>query len=909
MIPAMRDLPYDDVDLYVDSDPSETAEWLVSLDEVVRAKGVDRANYLLKRLLARAQRDRVELPSLVQTPYINTIPPQRQPDYPGDYFLEKRIRRLIRWNAMAMVHRANQHFAGLGGHLATYASAASLYEVGFNHFFRGKDGDHPGDLIYFQGHASPGVYSRAFLEGRLDEESLHHFRRECPPGPGLSSYPHPWLMPDFWEFPTVSMGLGPIAGIYQARFNRYLHHRGIKDTSEARVWCFLGDGETDEPESLGALHVAARERLDNLTFVINCNLQRLDGPVRGNGKVIQELEATFHGQGWNVIKVIWGREWDPLIERDIDGLLIQRMNEAVDGEYQRYSVDDGAYIRKHFFGKHPRLLRMVEHLTDDQVKGLRRGGHDMHKLYAAYRSAVEHKGQPTVILAKTVKGWTLGAKTQGRNITHNRKKLDLEGLRKFRDALELPIPDKALEDPPFYRPPDNSPELEYMRERRAALGGSVPKRIFAAGALETPERTAFSEFFKGTRQGRPASTTMVFARMLGKLLRDKEIGDRIVPIIPDEARTFGMETLFAQAGIYSSLGQRYEPVDHAQLLSYKERLDGQVLEEGITEAGSMASFLAAGTAGATHGVQMIPFYTFYSMFGLQRTGDQVWQFGDMRGRGFLMGATAGRTTLNGEGLQHEDGHSLLLATAVPNLLAYEPTYAYELALIVEDGLRRMYADGEDIFYYITLQNEAYDHLPLPEEEAEAVRAGVLRGLYKLYDAPDLGADAPRVRLLGSGSLMQEVLKARNLLAERFGVAAEVYSATSYKRLRAEAVEARRHALFHPEAEPITPHVTQVLGGPRAQDAGPVIAASDWVRLVMEQIAPFVPGGLYSMGTDGYGRSDTRPALRRFFEVDAQCITLAALYRLAEQGMVHRALVAEALKILDVNPDKANPLKS
>ena len=909
MIAAMSDLPYDDVDLYVDSDPSETAEWLVSLDEVVRAKGVDRANYLLKRLLSRAQRDRVELPSLVQTPYINTIPPQREPTYPGDYHLEKRIRRLIRWNALAMVHRANLHYEGLGGHLATYASAASLYEVGFNHFFRGKDGDLPGDLVYFQGHASPGIYARAFLEGRIEEGRLEHFRRESVPGQGLSSYPHPWLMPEFWEFPTVSMGLGPIAAIYQARFNRYMEHRGLKDTSQARVWAFLGDGETDEPESLGALHVASRERLDNLTFVVNCNLQRLDGPVRGNGKIIQELEATFHGAGWNVIKVIWGREWDPLIERDIDGLLIQRMNEAVDGEYQRYSVDDGGYTRTHFFGKHPRLLRMVEHLTDSQIKGLRRGGHDMHKIYAAYEAATLHKGQPTVILAKTVKGWTLGDKTQGRNITHNRKKLDIQGLRKFRDSLELDIPDSALEDPPFYRPAQDSPELRYLRERRAQLGGGVPKRIFAAKALKTPGSSAFTEFYKGTREGRPASTTMVFARMLGKLLRDKQIGQRIVPIIPDEARTFGMETLFAQAGIYSSLGQRYEPVDHAQLLSYKERLDGQVLEEGITEAGSMASFLAAGTAGATHGVQMIPFYTFYSMFGLQRTGDQVWQFGDMRGRGFLMGATAGRTTLNGEGLQHEDGHSLLLATAVPNLLSYEPTYAYELAVIVEDGLRRMYEAGEDIFYYVTLQNEAYDHRALPEERTDEVREGILRGLYRLLEAPDLGDDAPRVRLLGSGSVMQEVLRARDLLAERFGVAAEVYSATSYQRLRSEAVQARRKGLFHPEAEHAPSHVARVLGGPEAEAAGPVVAASDWVRLVMEQIAPFVPGGVYAMGTDGYGRSDTRPALRRFFEVDAECITLAALHRLAQDGQVHRALVGEALKILDVDPAKADPLTS
>jgi pyruvate dehydrogenase E1 component len=894
------------LELYQDSDPSETAEWLVSLDELVRRKGADRAHYILKRLLARAQVDRVRLPSLVQTPYMNTIPAQQEPAYPGDQVLEKRIRRLVRWNAVAMVHRANSHHAGLGGHLSTYASAASLYEVGFNHFFRGKDDGADGDMIYYQGHASPGIYARAFLEGRLDEARLDQFRREAPPQIGLSSYPHPWLMPDFWEFPTVSMGLGPIAAIYQARFLRYMHHRGIKDTSRIRVWCFVGDGESDEPESLGALQVAAKEGLDNLIFVVNCNLQRLDGPVRGNSKIIQELEARFHGAGWNVLKVIWGQEWDALFDRDVDGLLVRRMGEVVDGEYQRYSVEDGAYIREHFFGKHPLLLRMVEDMTDEQLQRLRRGGHDHGKIHAAYAAALAHTGQPSVILAKTVKGWTLSS-LAGKNITHQQKKLKKDELRAFRDLLELPISDTDLDDPPYYRPPEDSPELEYLRERRAALGGSIPRRVWRAQPLITPGDDTFAEFLGGTGAGREASTTMVFARMLGKLMRDKEIGRRVVPIVPDEARTFGMETLFAQAGIYSAQGQLYEPVDHHMLLSYKERKDGQVLEEGITEAGSMASFSAAGTSGATLGESMIPFYTFYSMFGMQRTGDQVWAFGDARGKGFLMAATAGRTTLNGEGLQHEDGHSQLLASTVPNLLAWDPAYAYELAVIVQDGLRRMYADGEDIFYYITIQNEGYEHPPIPE--AEGTREGILSGLYRIAEAPALkgkgkgGKAAARAQLLGSGSILIEVLRARDILAERFGVAADVWSAPSYTNLRREGMACRRWNMLHPEETPRVPYITRALEGA----PGPVIASSDWLSLVAEQVSPWVPGGLMALGTDGYGRSDTRPALRRFFEMDAEFVVLATLQRLAAEGAIEPKAVNAAIKELGIDPEKAEPM--
>src|SRR5436190_7574573 len=764
-----------------DIDPQETQEWIESLDSLITKSGSTRSHFFLNKLLKLARMHHVGLPPLTQTRYINTITPEQEPYFPGDEEIELHIRRLIRWNAVAMVVRANHHFEGIGGHLATYASAASLYEVGFNHFFRGKDDGSAGDQIFFQGHAAPGIYARAFVEGRLSESQLDHFRREVVPGEGLSSYPHPRLMPEFWEFPTVSMGLGPLAAIYQARFNRYLHHRGIKDTASSRVWAFLGDGECDEPESLGALHVAAREGLDNLTFVVNCNLQRLDGPVRGNGKIIQELESTFRGAGWNVIKVIWSREWDDLLARDVDGILVNKMNETLDGDYQRLSVADGAYIRDHFFGPDPRLRAMVEHLSDDELTKLRRGGHDYRKLFAAYTAAVGHTGTPTVILAKTVKGWTLGPGIEGRNVTHQAKKLTEAELKIFRDRLELPIPDDQLKEAPYYHPGADAPEIQYMLERRRSLSGFLPERHVRSAPLPAPESAVFDELLGGSE--RPASTTMAFSRLVRNLVRDPGIGRRIVPIIPDEARTFGMDPLFKEVGIYSALGQRYTPVDKELLLSYLESTDGQILEEGITEAGATASFTAAGTSYAVHGEPMIPFYVFYSMFGFQRTGDQIWAFGDARGRGFLMGATAGRTTLTGEGLQHDDGHSHVLASTVPNLCAYDPAFAYELAAIVRAGIERMYVQGKDVFYYITLYNE---HYAMPRKP-EGIDESIVLGLYRFQEAPNGGPKALRVRLVGSGSILQQVLAAQGLLAEKFGVAADVYSAPSFQQLRREAL--------------------------------------------------------------------------------------------------------------------------
>ena len=877
-----------------DLDPSETQEWVDALDDVVRHHGKTRAQFLIRRVLKRARMLHVGVPELVQTPYINTISPEQETPFPGDEKIEKRIRRMIRWNAVVMVTRANKHYDGIGGHISTYASSASLYEVGFNHFFRGKD-EGGGDQVYFQGHGAPGIYARAFLEGRITESQMDHFRRECVPGQGLSSYPHPRLMPDFWEFPTVSMGLGPLNALYQARFNRYLHARNIANTENSRVWAFLGDGECDEPETLGSVFLASREKLDNLIFVINCNLQRLDGPVRGNGKIIQELEMVFRGAGWNVIKVIWGREWDGLLKNDVDGLLLRKMNDTVDGAYQKYATSKGDYIREHFFGPDPRLRQLVSHLSDDDLKNLRRGGHDYAKLYAAYKMATEHRGAPTVILAKTVKGWALGEGFLGKNVTHQLKKMNLDQLREFRDRLELPISDRQLEDAPYYHPGLNSLEIQYMLDRRAALGGCLPRRIVRSKPLRLPPADMYQEFRQGTGTGREVSTTIAFVRLLRQLLRSDEIGRRIIPIIPDEARTFGMDSLFREFGIYSSLGQLYESVDANLLLNYHESKDGQILEEGITEAGSTASFTAAGISYATHGEIMIPFYIFYSMFGYQRTGDLYWAFGDARGRGFAIGATAGRTTLNGEGLQHQDGHSPLLFSVVPAALVYDPAYAYEVATIVREGLRRMYENQEDVFYYITVYNENIAHPPMPEGSEE----GIIRGLYLLRKG---GEGRHRVQLFGSGSMLPSVVKAQQILADQFDVAADVWSATSYQQLRDEALSADRWNRLHPEESRKRPYVTQVLD----RVEGPIIAATDYVKMVPDLIRPWVNQKYVVLGTDGYGRSDTREALRRFFEVDAESIVVAALFALCEEGKITAQEVTHAIQRLGIDPNKPDP---
>jgi pyruvate dehydrogenase E1 component len=882
-----------------DPDPTETQEWIDALDGVVEAHGPERADFLLRKVLKRARQLHIGLPGLVQTRYINTISPEQEPSFPGDEQMELRIRRIIRWNAAVMVLRANHLFPGIGGHLSTYASAASLYEVGFNHFFRGKDDGRSGDQVFFQGHAAPGIYARAFLEGRLTEPQLDHFRREVKRGEGLSSYPHPRLMPDFWEFPTVSMGLGPMNAIYQARFNRYLTSRGIKDSSASRVWAFLGDGEMDEPEAVGALSLAAREGLDNLTFVVNCNLQRLDGPVRGNGKIVQELESVFTGAGWNVIKVLWSRDWDPLFAQDYEGVLVEAMNETVDGEWQRYSVETGGYIREHFFGRDPRLLKMVEHLSDDQIRGLRRGGHDYNKLYAAYKVATGTRGKPTAILAHTVKGWTLGPGAEARNIAHQMKKLNTEELRKFRDLLELPIPDRKLADAPYYHPGPNSPEVKYMLERREALGGCLPKRVVRAKPLPRVADKAFAEFFSGTRADQAVSTTMAFAKLLRNLIRDPGIGRRVVPIIPDEARTFGLEVLFREIGIYASSGQKYEPVDSKVVLSYTEKQDGQLLEEGITESGSMASFTASGTSYAVHGEPTIPFYIYYSMFGYQRTGDLVWAFGDARGRGFLLGATAGRTTLNGEGLQHEDGHSHLLFSAVPNVMAYDPAFAYEVAIIIRDGLRRMYSDGEDIFYYVTLYNQDY---PMPAMPA-GVEDGILRGLYLYRGAVQQAKH--RAQLFGSGPMMLAALRAQEILAAKFDVAADVWSVTSYQQLRNDALAAERWNRLHPGETARVPYITKAL----ESAAGPVIASSDFMKSVPDMVSRWIGRPFTSLGTDGFGRSDTREALRRHFEIDAEHIVVATLASLCQQGLVPPGTVARAIQECGIDAEKLEPRRA
>ncbi|HEX5270192.1 MAG TPA: pyruvate dehydrogenase (acetyl-transferring), homodimeric type [Gemmataceae bacterium] len=896
-----------------DVDAEETREWLDSLESVLKHDGPDRARFLLTELKHKALTSGVEVPFTANTPYINTIPVSRQPVFPGNRELERRIKSLARWNATAMVVRANKIDGTLGGHIATFASSATLYEIGFNHFFHGPDHPDGADIIYFQGHASPGIYARAYLEGRLDERHLDNFRRELQPGGGLSSYPHPWLMPDFWQFPTVSMGLGPIMSIYQARYNRYLEHRGLRKQSNQHVWAFIGDGECDEPESLGALTLASREGLDNLIWVVNCNLQRLDGPVRGNGKIIQELEAAFRGAGWNVVKVIWGSDWDPLLAADESGLLVKRMGEVVDGEYQKYTVAGGAYIRKHFFGKYPELLKLVEHLSDEQLSKLKRGGHDPEKVYAAYKAAVEHTGRPTVILAATVKGYGLGEAGEGKNIAHQQKKMQAKYLLEFRNRFGLPLSDEEVEHADFHRPAADSREMKYLQERRKALGGYLPQRKHACCApLKVPGEDFVSAYAQGSGDKAP-STTMVFVDMLGRLLRDKELGKWVVPIIPDEARTFGMDPFFATYKIYSNVGQLYEPVDAEFAASaYREAKNGQILEEGITEAGSMSSFIAAGSAYAIHGLPTIPFFIYYSMFGFQRIGDLIWAAADSRARGFLLGATAGRTTLNGEGLQHEDGHSHVMAATVPNVIAYDPAFAFELAAIIRDGIRRMYGEKpEDVFYYITLYNDNYPMLPMPEGAAE----GILKGMYKLRpsalpsppggEGRVRGTPLPRLHLLGSGPILPHVLKAQEMLAEQFGVAADVWSVTSYKELRREALEVERWNMLHPTEKPRQSYVESVL----AKEQGIFLAASDYMRSVPEMITRWVPGGLYPLGTDGFGRSETREALRRFFEVDAESVTVAALAQLARRGALRPEVVRDAIAKLGIDPEKVSPMRA
>ena len=883
-----------------DPDPEETQEWIDSFDYLLKEVGPDRAVFILNRLKNELIDAGHPLPFTANTPYVNSIPADSQPPYPGNIEVEKRIRSLVRWNAMAMVVRANRACPGIGGHISTFASLAMLLDVGFNHFFRGSENGFSGDQIYFQGHASPGIYARAYMEGRLSEKQLENFRRELQPGGGLSSYPHPWLMPEFWQFPTVSMGLGPEMGIYQARFNRYLEHRGLLDTSRSKIWVFMGDGETDEPESMGSLTLPAREKLDNLIFVVNCNLQRLDGPVRGNGKIIQELEAAFRGAGWNVIKVLWGKDWDPLLEKDEKGLLRERMMEVVDGWYQKYSVESGGFARSHFFGVHPELLKMVEHLTDEKLERMRRGGHDLEKIYAAYHAAVHHRGAPTVILAKTIKGYGLGEAGEGRNVTHQQKKLNENELLNFRSRLKIPLRDEEVSEAPFYKPSDDSPEIQYMQERRKALGGYLPKRNSSkAPPFVAPKDDLFKEFLDGSGE-RKVSTTMAFVQIFNRLLAKKELGKLIVPIIPDEARTFGMEALFRQYGIYASQGQLYEPVDSKQLLYYREAKDGQILEEGINEAGAMASFIAAGTAYATHGINTIPFYIFYSMFGFQRIGDLIWAAGDMRTKGFLMGGTSGRTTLNGEGLQHQDGNSHLLATTVPNLVTYDPAFAYELAIIIQDGLKRMYEKQEEIFYYITIGNENYN---MPEM-AGNIREGVLKGIYKFKMGPP-DKKMIKAHIFGSGSLINEALRAQTILADHYNVSADVWSVTSYKELREDALETQRWNRLHPMKPARLSYIESVLN----KEEGPFIAVTDYVKLVAEQIHPWVPGGLTVLGTDGFGRSDSHPALRRFFEVDAEWITLTALDALAKQGKVDKNQVQKAIEDLEINPERKSPVIS
>ncbi len=877
-----------------DIDQQETQEWLESLDSVLENEGAERAHFLLETMVDKARRSGAYLPYNATTAYVNTIPAHLQQKLPGDPSMERKIRALIRWNAIMTVLRANEKSPGLGGHIASFQSAATLYDVGFNHFFRAANESFGGDCVYFQGHSSPGIYARAFLEGRISEEQLDNFRQETG-GKGLPSYPHPWLMPDFWQFPTVSMGLGPIAGIYQARFLKYLHNRGIADTSDRKVWVFCGDGEMDEPESLGAISLAAREKLDNLIFVINCNLQRLDGPVRGNGKIVQELEADFRGSGWNVLKVLWGSYWDPLLAMDKDGLLKKRMEECVDGEYQNFKQKGGAYTREHFFGKYPELKEMVAAMSDEDIWRLNRGGHDPHKVYAAYHAAVNHSGQPTVILAKTVKGYGMGEEGEGQNTTHQQKSMSIEALKKFRDRFDLPLTDEQVENLTYYKPAADSPEIKYMMDRRQTLGGFVPSRRRKGNELVTPELSVFENMLGATGE-REISTTMAFVRILSTLVRDKQIGKYVVPIVPDEARTFGMEGMFRQLGIYSSVGQLYEPQDADQVMFYKEQKDGQILEEGINEAGSFSSWLAAATSYSVTGVQMIPFYIFYSMFGFQRIGDLAWAAGDSRARGFLLGATAGRTTLNGEGLQHEDGHSHLMSATIPNCVSYDPTFAYELAVIIQEGLRRMVQNQEDVYYYITLMNENYSHPAMPK----GVEAGILKGMYPFSQSK---AKGPKVQLLGSGVILREVIAAAELLEKDWGVAADIWSVTSFTELRREGLDVERWNLLNPEKKQKQSYVSECL----AKAEGPVIASTDYMKSFADQIRAFIPQRYVVLGTDGFGRSDSREALRDFFEVDRYHVVLATLKALADEGKLPAAKAAEAIKKYKINANRPNPM--
>ncbi|MCU7934984.1 MAG: pyruvate dehydrogenase (acetyl-transferring), homodimeric type [Candidatus Thiodiazotropha sp. (ex Dulcina madagascariensis)] len=876
-----------------DIDPQETQEWLDALEAVLENEGVDRAHFLIERLVDKARRSGAYLPFSANTAYVNTIPVTKQQRFPGDRAMERRIRSFIRWNAMAMVVQANRISTELGGHISSFASSATLFDVGFNHFFRAPDKERDGDLIFFQGHSAPGIYARAYLEGRLSEEQLYSFRQEVD-GDGLSSYPHPWLMPGFWQFPTVSMGLGPLMAIYQARFMRYLHDRGVSNCDQRKVWAFCGDGEMDEPEALGAISLAGRERLDNLVFVINCNLQRLDGPVRGNGKIIQELEAGFRGAGWNVVKVIWGGYWDPLFARDKNGVLLKRMEECVDGDYQAYKAKGGAYTREHFFGKYPELEEMVANMTDEDIWRLNRGGHDPHKVYAAYAEAVSHKGQPTVILAKTVKGYGMGVAGEGQNITHSQKKMGEAALKAFRDRFNIPISDDQIGAAPFYKPPADSAEMKYMHGHREALGGFLPQRRSKVDPLQVPPLDSFKALLEGSGE-REQSTTMAFVRLLNMLVRDKKLGKQVVPIVPDEARTFGMEGMFRQLGIYSSVGQLYEPVDADQVMFYREDKKGQILQEGINEAGAMSSWIAAATAYSNHGVSMIPFYIYYSMFGFQRIGDLAWAAGDMQARGFLIGGTAGRTTLAGEGLQHQDGHSHIIASTIPNCVAYDPAFAYELTVIVQDGMRRMYQQQESVFYYITVMNENYLQPAMPK----GAEQGIVRGLYPFRDG---GKHKLRVQLLGSGAILREVIAAAELLEKDFKVSADVWSVTSFNELRRDGVDVDRWNTLHPEESPKVSYITEQLTGRK----GPVVAATDYIRSYAEQIRPFVTARYSVLGTDGFGRSDMRSQLRKFFEVNRYYVVIAALNALADEGEIKPERVTQAIKKYKIDPEKPNP---